>query len=72
MYKAQIPAVQIQNELCKRREKFLKMKSFNFDLGKAIEAQAKSPLGYRSEFKNRELSSHFWGTTLSGPAQRKL
>jgi hypothetical protein len=34
---------------------FMILKSFNFNIGRAIEAQAKSPMGYRSEFRKGEI-----------------
>jgi hypothetical protein len=37
------------------KKNFLVLNSFNFDVNQALEAQAKSPIGYGSEFRKGEI-----------------
>jgi hypothetical protein len=51
----QITALQIQDEWGRSRTNFDVLWRFNFELGKAIEAQARLPMGYGSEFWKGEV-----------------
>ena len=51
---------------------FLVLKRHDFDLGKAIEAQATSPVGYGSEFRKPEILSPLLGNHPLWPMMRSI